>query len=130
MEDMTKKFAKALHDRRKQLGLSQEELAQKIGTKKQVISKYELGQRSPKIYMANAIAEALGTTLNELLGIDKEDNIVFTDIYNLKETPVYKGAIIQKEDPEIHIVSAMMETMTKEQKQQVIDLIKILIKKG
>ena len=33
-------------------------------------------------------------------------------------------------DPEISIVSGMMESMSKEQKQQVIDLIKILVKKG
>lgn len=111
MEDMTMKFAKALHNRRKELGLSQEELAKKVGTRKQVVSKYELGQRSPKVEMANAFAEALGTTLDELLEVEKEEQTII-------------------EDPEINIVSGMMETMTKDQKQQVIDLIRILIKKG
>ena len=32
-------------------------------------------------------------------------------------------------DPEIHIVSGMMETMTKEEKQQVIDLIRVMMRK-
>ena len=111
MDNMTVKFAEAVQKRRKELGITQEELAKRVGTTKQVVSKYELGQRSPKVEMANAFASALGTTLDELLEVEKE------------EQPIY-------EDPEIHIVSAMMETMSKEQKQQVIDLIKILVKKG
>jgi len=111
MDNMTIKFAEAVQKRRKELGITQEELAKRVGTTKQVVSKYELGQRSPKVEMANAFASALGTTLDELLEVEKE------------EQPIH-------EDPEIHIVSAMMETMSKEQKQQVIDLIKILVKKG
>lgn len=66
--DMTQRFAKAILRRRKELGLTQEELAKRIGTTKQMISKYELAQRSPKVPMANAFAEALGTTLDDLLG--------------------------------------------------------------
>lgn len=70
MEDMTKKFANAILSRRKQLGLTQEQLAEKIGTTKQVVSKYENAQRSPKVIMANAFASALDTTLDELLGVE------------------------------------------------------------
>lgn len=110
MENMTKKFANAVLRRRKELGLTQEELAKRVGTTKQMVSKYELGQRSPKVVMANAFAEALETTLDELLETEKAETN-------------------QVQDPEISIVSGMMETMTKEQKQQVIDLVKILVKK-
>lgn len=113
MEDMTKKFAHAVLARRKQLGLTQEELAKRVGTSKQMVSKYELGQRSPKVVMANAFATALETTLDELLDVERVE----------QEEP-------KPEDPEINIVSGMMESMTQEQKQQVIDLIRILIKKG
>lgn len=70
MNDMTIKFANALVRRRKELGLTQDELAEKVGTTKQVVSKYELGQRSPKVIMANAFAAALGTTLDEMLGVE------------------------------------------------------------
>ena len=45
MENMTKKFAEAVLSRRKQLGLTQEELAARVGTSKQMVSKYEKGQR-------------------------------------------------------------------------------------
>ena len=74
MDDMTAKFAKAILARRKELGLTQEELAERVGTTKQVVSKYENGQRSPKVIMANAFADALGTTLDELLEVEKDSS--------------------------------------------------------
>ena len=74
MEDKKQLFASEMQKRRKALHLTQEELAKKIGTTKQMISKYEKGQRSPKISMANAIAAALGTTLNAMLGIELPDD--------------------------------------------------------
>lgn len=71
MESMTSKFANAVLTKRKELGLTQEELAEKVGTSKQMVCRYEKGQRSPKVAMANAFAEALGTTLDELLDVEK-----------------------------------------------------------
>lgn len=70
MESMTAKFAKALHKRRKDLKMSQEELARIVGTTKQVVSKYERGERSPKVAVATAFADALGTTLDEMLEVE------------------------------------------------------------
>ena len=70
--DITKEFANALYNRRKKLGLTQDEVAERVGTSKQMVSMYELGKRSPKVGMANKFAEALGTTLDELLGIEGE----------------------------------------------------------
>lgn len=110
MESITNKFAEAVYSRRKQLGLTQEELAARVGTSKQMVCKYEKGQRSPKVAMANAFATALETTLDELLDVEKIEHLT-------------------EEDPEIRIVSGMMETMSKEQRQQVIDLVRILVKK-
>lgn len=70
MQDVKELFARALYNRRKALGLTQDELAERTGTSKQMVSRYELAQRSPKIGMANKFAEALGTTLDELLGME------------------------------------------------------------
>lgn len=79
MENMTKKFADAVLTRRKELGLTQEELAARVGTSKQMVCKYEKGQRSPKVSTANAFAKALGTTLNEMLEIEEiEDEPTLT----------------------------------------------------
>lgn len=46
---------------------TQEQLAQKLHTSKQVISRYETGQRTPKITVAQAFAEALHLPLRSLL---------------------------------------------------------------
>jgi len=83
MEDIRELFAKALYNRRKELNLTQDDIAEKVGTSKQMVSMYELGKRSPKIGMANKFAEALGTTLDELLGI--EDG--FEEFSNEPKTP-------------------------------------------
>lgn len=89
MDDMTAKFAKAILARRKALGLTQGELAERVGTSKQMVSKYENMQRSPKVVMANAFAEALGTTLDELLGVEKANDILMTDYDKPKNDDIY-----------------------------------------
>ena len=49
-------------------GLTQEELACRVGTKKQSISRYENSDREPGIRTAQALADALGVSLPELSG--------------------------------------------------------------
>ena len=47
-------------------GLTQDELAAKLGTSKQSISRYENSEREPNIRTAKAIASALNVSLEEL----------------------------------------------------------------
>ena len=65
-------FADKLYMYRKQFDLTQDEVADRVGTSKQMVSMYELGKRTPKVDMANKFAEALGTSLDELLGMESE----------------------------------------------------------
>ena len=81
-------------------------IAEKLHVSKQTISSWRSGRRSPKKSVLIQIAEMYGVGIEWLMGYD-----------------------VEQDDPEIHIVSSMMESMTKEQKQQVIDLIKVLVKK-
>lgn len=78
--DFGKKFSESMYTLRKQRKMSQDELAEIVGSYKQLLSKYERGERVPKITMANKIAEALGTTLDEMLGkestMSPEDQLV------------------------------------------------------
>lgn len=46
--------------------MSQEELANLLGTSKQVISRYETAQRSPKVSTVSEYAEKLGVSISEL----------------------------------------------------------------
>ena len=108
MENMSKRFAQAVLDRRKQLKLTQEELAKRIGTTKQMVSKYELGQRSPKVAMANAFAEALETTLDELLGVDET------------------GEEFIPQTTEAKILSRGIDRLPKEQREQALAMFKVM----
>ena len=84
----------------------------------QTISAWKTGARSPKEPTIIAIANHFGVSVQWLMGFDVPKNA---------RAPVDP---VPDSDPEISIVSGMMESMSQEQKQQVIDLIKILVKKG
>ncbi len=64
-------FGTKLKETRLQRGLTQEQLADILGTSKQVISRYENGQRSPKLSIAIQYAEKLGLAKNYF--VDDED---------------------------------------------------------
>ncbi|MBP5461896.1 MAG: helix-turn-helix transcriptional regulator [Lachnospiraceae bacterium] len=51
---------------RKAMGMTLQQLADKIHSNKQTLSKYELGARTPRVSMAQKIADALNTTVPEL----------------------------------------------------------------
>lgn len=65
-------FGETVRRLRKQRGWSQEEIATKMSTKKQVISHYERGARIPKISTVARCAEALGVSFL-ICGEDQED---------------------------------------------------------
>ena len=54
-------FGASLKRLRMERGLSQEELARRLGTSKQAISRYENGARVPKISTVSALAAAMGS---------------------------------------------------------------------
>lgn len=55
---------------RKTAGLSQDELAERIGASQPVISRFEKGQRKMYDDILTALAEALDVTPNDILGIE------------------------------------------------------------
>lgn len=57
---MERTFGQNLRALRTERGLSQEELAARLGTTKQVVSRYENGQRTPKVTVVEAFARRLG----------------------------------------------------------------------
>ena len=61
-------FHEHLTQRRKALGLSQEELAAKTGVSRQAVSKWETGDVAPDLNRLLALAEALDTSLDALCG--------------------------------------------------------------
>jgi len=60
-------LAKNLKTARKRLGMTQEELARRIGTKQKAISGYERGVTNPKIDKIPKLARALKVSIDDLL---------------------------------------------------------------
>lgn len=58
---------------RKNLNLSQDELAEKIGVSRQTLSKYETGESLPDIEKCRLLAEVFGVSMDDLTNYDKED---------------------------------------------------------
>lgn len=55
---------------RKHLKLTQNDLALRVGVTAQAVSKWEQGSSCPDIAILDEIADALGISLFELLGVD------------------------------------------------------------
>lgn len=53
---------------RKQKGISQKELAEKIHVQRQTVSSYERGISTPDIYILIAMADYFGISMDELVG--------------------------------------------------------------
>lgn len=67
-----------IKQRRKQLGLTQEQLAEKVGVKKTSISNYEVNLNSPPEKVIIKIMKALECDANYLFGDYERDNLILT----------------------------------------------------
>ncbi len=70
---MNVEIASRLVDLRKKQGLSQEELAARLGISRQAVSKWERAESSPDTDNLIALAELYGVSLDELLNMSPED---------------------------------------------------------
>ena len=61
------KFGDYIYNKRKKLGLTQEELGRLLGVTNKAVSKWEVGETMPDIMMLKSLAKALGITVDELL---------------------------------------------------------------
>lgn len=87
-------FSERLKEIRKNEGLSQEQLAEKIGVSRQAITKWETGKGLPDVENMVIIAEIFKTTLDELL----RDSVA----RQKQEVPVYISETIYDIDCEKH----------------------------
>lgn len=59
---------------RETLGLSQEDVAKRIGVAQQTYSAFERGLKTPSVAVLMALADVLGATTDELLGRKENNN--------------------------------------------------------
>ena len=107
---MTIEIADRLIKLRKQKGLSQEELADKLGISRQAVSKWERAEASPDTDNLICLAKLYGVSLDELLSNDDDiDTIVKEQVKSEEEKEGVhikskKGETVDITDEGIHIV--------------------------
>lgn len=90
-------FGQRLRAIRKEKGLTQEEFAALLGTSKQALSRYEIGQRVPKITQVQKYAKALNVSAGYLMG-DSEEEAAFNSLCPGNRPPFYNIFISATED--------------------------------
>ena len=65
----TANLGRRIADARRDRGLTQKDLAEKVGVTAQAVSKWERGSSCPDISILDEIACALGISVSELLGV-------------------------------------------------------------
>lgn len=71
------KFGEYIYNKRKSLGLTQDELGRKLGVTNKAVSKWEVGETFPDITMLAPLAKTLGVSVDELLNYtdNKKENL-------------------------------------------------------
>ena len=73
-------FGAKLKDLRKQAGMTQQQLADKLGITKSVVSYYELSERTPSPEVLKELALIFRVSADYLLGIDRTKTIDVSDL--------------------------------------------------
>ena len=91
-------FNNKLYELRKQKGLSQEELANRLNVSRQTVSKWEVGESTPDMEKLVAISDLFGVSLDELVkgeepeSAGKSKQVVKSEFYSdIKEHVLTEG---------------------------------------
>ena len=93
-------------------------IAEELHVSKQAVSAWRKGIRSPKKTVLIDIARMYNVSLEWLMGFDVPKHQSVMDLQH------FAGP---EEDPQIRIVSGMMENMSDEQKQQIVAIVRAVV---
>ena len=114
---MSQSFGENLKRIREKNGWTLEEMAERLDSTKQVLSRYERGERTPKITMAARFAEKLGVPLRDLVGQDADKKWDLNlQLFGESNTP---------KTQEARIISGGVDKMPKEKREQALQILKI-----
>lgn len=107
---------KFIMKKRKELNLTQEQLAQKLGVSNKTISKWETGKCMPDYSIVESLCTELNTTLAELMNGEEDDKSIHTydneQIMEMKEMQELKNAKITFTGYILIIVGIVMLTLS------------------
>lgn len=123
---MENKFSKNLKRIRTDKGLSQEELAKMIDSKQGTISAWEVGRNEPSMADVARLADALGCSQQELIGIEKKQGeITFEDLVvkigTLNVDELHKVITLATHRMELTMQIEKLENEKKEQEARIAD---------
>lgn len=100
------KIGKFIALNRKNKGLTQEQLAEKLGVTNKTVSRWETGKYMPDLSLLKPLSEELGITLNELLSGEKikEEKILENTEKNILNTIDYSSKKVENEHKKISII--------------------------
>ena len=115
-------FGKALKEYRIRGKLSLEDMAKMLDTTKQALSRYERGERQPKISVAAKFSEILGIPMAELAGGTKESQS--------KETEPEDSFVLDKHKSEkVRTLMQNISKLNEEEVDQLNDMFYVLFSK-
>lgn len=85
---MEETLGKRIVAHRKRLGMTQDQLAEKMGVTAQAVSKWENDQSCPDISALPQLCDIFGITVDALLGRGAAEETV---------TPVYEGEVVEED---------------------------------
>ena len=114
---MPSDFGDMMRDYRKRKKLSLDDLAVMVDSSKQVLSRYERGERTPKISAAQKIADALDVPLELLLGYEVHEDP--------DEAAIIEMEMLEEQVPntvEARSLAKGIDTMPKEQREAILSM--------
>lgn len=112
-------FCDTLARLRRERGLTQAELAARLGISKSAVSMYERGNREPELDLLEKMADVFGVSVNALLG-RAEDELVNAD-------PALTEYLEQLRDrPELRMLFSLTKNATKEDVEAAVKIIEAL----
>jgi transcriptional regulator with XRE-family HTH domain len=115
-------FAERLKELRLRDGMSQAELAKKIGRTNAAISMYETGRREPDLETLEELCDLFNVNMNYLTGqedgstyyLDPKTAQIAQELYNRPELRVLFDASRKVSAEDLKIVQAMIDRMAKQ----------------
>lgn len=107
------KFSERLQILRNEHGLTQNQLADKLGIKQQAISQYEKGTSLPKIDIILKVAQIFNVPLGYVMGVTDERNIDDLPEDSKRLLEIYDSLPEERKNISIELLRVLKETSEK-----------------
>lgn len=118
---------------REKRGMTLEEMASYLGTTKQALSRYERGERTPKITVAAKYAKMLNIDLEDLIGYEEhdsdptfEDAAIGTDLSKFTADDFHLLEDLHQ-DPRLQMLFDRSRRMSKEDREKMIQIAGVIL---